>query len=266
MKVTVLTADLEGVASHHLQQLLKHPEIEVTVVIYSKGIIKNRKRFLMRKVKKAIKIGFWGTLNGIRMRAWYREGTKAFLNIENLETLCDKHRIPFYTVQEINAAQTVSILKDSQAELGLSLGNGYISSKVFLTPKFGMINIHHEQLPDYQNAQSVIWQLYNGSTVTGYTIHQITKNIDEGEILYEEVVPILFRDSLGETVSATYAALYNASAAGLVKVLKDFYHYFDNAEPQGVGKKYTTPGLFQFLRVQSNFNKLKSKERSKGER
>ncbi len=121
-----------------------------------------------------------------------------------------------------------------------------------------MLNIHHEVLPQYQNAQSVIWQLYNGSTNTGYTIHKINKKIDQGEILFQEHIPIKFMPTLGETVASTYARLIDASALGLVKVLTNFNKYYTEAIPQGKGGHYTTPSYWQFRKIMKQFNKLKN--------
>jgi folate-dependent phosphoribosylglycinamide formyltransferase PurN len=45
-----------------------------------------------------------------------------------------------------------------------------------------MINIHHELLPEFLGAQSVLWQLHEGSTKTGFTIHRID---DPGWLFYE---------------------------------------------------------------------------------
>src|SRR3712207_8581825 len=46
-----------------------------------------------------------------------------------------------------------SLVKSADAALGLSLGNSYISSRIFTLPTYGMLNIHGEVLPDFQNAQ-----------------------------------------------------------------------------------------------------------------
>ena|ERR1700730_1743036 len=73
-------------------------------------------------------------------------------------SLKTRSETPIHRVDGINSDGTVEIFT---AALGLSLGNGYISKRVFSIPKFGMINVHSERLPEYQNAQSVIWPIYN---------------------------------------------------------------------------------------------------------
>jgi methionyl-tRNA formyltransferase len=148
-------------------------------------------------------------------------------------------------------------MSSANPDLGLSLGNNYIGSKIFSLPLFGMLNIHGEILPAFQNAQSVIWQLYEESSETGYTIHKIDKKIDTGEIVKQEAFPIIFKSSLSETVSVTNYEILKKSATGLIEVLNNFDQYYQNAKPQGKGKAYTTPSLSQFIKIYQNFKKLR---------
>lgn len=255
--VIILTSSVRGSASIQLAELVKSKKIKVKAVVLSQGLITNKKRYYKRKINKAFKIGLFGALNGIRMRKWYSQGISEYLNVQSLENLCDLHNIPLSVTPTINCSQTVDYFKNANADLGLSLGNGYIGRKVFSIPKFGMINIHHEELPSFQNAQSIIWQIYNNSKNTGYTIHKIDKHIDAGEILYKEVVPIIFKKDLKNTVSFNYAALWKKSSEGLVKVLENFESYFENSISQGHGNTYTTPSLRQYLIILKNFKKMK---------
>ena len=120
-----------------------------------------------------------------------------------------------------------------------------------------MLNIHGEVLPQFQNAQSVIWQLYENSMETGYTIHKIDQKIDTGDIIKQERFPIVFRPTLAETVAVTSGQILKRAAEGLAQVLEDFDTHYRQARPQGQGKKYTTPGFFQFLKIVRNFKRLK---------
>lgn len=257
IEVVILTSSNYGVAAHHLPFLLQSEKVKIKAVIVSKGILLNKNKFYKNKLKKMFKIGFFGTINGIRMRKWYNKNMLKIQPIQSLEMQCLEFKIPYHVVNSTNSDETKELFKQANATVGLSLGNGYISKKIFSIPKFGMLNIHHEQLPDYQNAQSIIWQIFNNSKETGYTIHKIDAKIDTGEILFQENIPISFEKTLGETVTKTLANLQNASAKGLVKVLDNFQDYFINAKPQGAGNHYTTPSFLKFLRITNNFKNLK---------
>lgn len=257
IEVVILTSSRQGFASVQLVELVKSEKIIVKAVVLSEGIIVNKKNYFKKKIVKMSKIGIFGALNGIRMRKWYSTCVYKYLDVPTIERLCKEHNIPLRVTPNINSLQTVEYFRNANADIGLSLGNGYIEEKVFSIPKFGMINIHHEELPAYQNAQSIIWQLYNNSPSAGYTIHKIDKHIDTGEILFKEVVPITIKQNLKSTVSFNYSVLWKKSSEGLVKVLENFETYFENSICQGQGKSYTTPSLKQYLRILRNFNKMR---------
>jgi methionyl-tRNA formyltransferase len=257
MRVILLTESEKGTAAHHLPYLLESEKIKVVMVIRSRGIKADKKKYWSKKIRKSFTIGPLGVINGFRMRTWFGENVNQLLRLPPLKEICAVNGIEYAEVDYTNGNDTVELFKKANADIGISLGNSYISKKVFSLPAHGMINIHHEILPEYQNAQSIIWQLYNNSAETGYTIHKITPKIDGGDILFQEKVPIVFKEKLSDTIAHTSASLLKASAIGLVRVLENFNIYTGQAKPQGQGKCYTTPTGLQFFRIVRNFNRLK---------
>jgi len=257
MRIVILTASRKGTASYCLPDLFDHTEAEIVQVIYSAGRSKSKAGYYRQKFKKISKIGWLGAINGIRMRKWFSISTAGGRKIEDLEAICRERKIPYTETPLMNGPETISLMQSLRPDLGLSLGNSYLSPRIFSIPKFGMLNIHGEVLPEFQNAQSVIWQLYEGRPVTGYTIHKIEKKIDTGEILMQESFPIIFRETLRETVSDSCAEILRRSSAGLVETINHFDKYESRKSPQGKGQTYTTPSFRQFLRILKNFKKLK---------
>ncbi len=257
MKIVILSTSPFGTLGHHLPALFQCKGIEIAQVIVAPGLVASKSKRYKRLFKKVLKIGVLGAMNGVKMRQWYTQDIQQYTSITDAEVFCGEHNIPFARTASTNSKETQELFTKSGAEIGLSLGNGYITQKVFSIPKNGMLNIHHELLPQYQNAQSIIWEIYNGSTDTGYTIHKINKEIDKGEILFQEKVPIVFRDTLADTVAYNYALLFDASAKGLVKLLSNFNEYYANAKPQGKGTSYTTPSYRQFKKIEKQFKRLK---------
>ena len=260
MRLVILTAYRRGTASYCLPDLLQHTRAEIVHVIHSEGRIARKKDHYRRKLRKMLKIGLPGALNGIRMRKWYHITEAGGRPIGELETICRENNIPFTSVPAMNGQETRELLNALGPDLALSLGNSYISPKVFSIPKYGTLNLHGEVLPDYQNAQSVIWQLYNGSNVSGYTLHKMEKKIDAGEILKQEIFPIIFEPTLGRTVTATCAEILRRSSLGLVETVNHFEEYYSRRRPQGTGKSYTTPSLGQFLRILRNYKRLRGQQ------
>lgn len=256
MRVLVLTSSPRGFGAYCLPRLAEAEGIEVSMVIYNRGEGGSQRRYLKKKAKKVMKIGPLGALNGLRMRYWFNEEVRRYIDIEDIRETAGKSNIELKSTPKINCRDTINYFDESEAKLGLSLGNGYIGKKIFEAPKYGMVNVHHEELPDFQGAQSVIWQIYEGSKETGYTIHKIDEKIDTGDILYSEEMPIEFKGSLRETVSYNYARLYRSSSEGLIQVLREFSTYWEKAEPQQGGKSYTTPSFWQYLQMVYNHHQL----------
>ncbi len=260
MKIIVLISSEFDTAAHHLPFLIDSKTCEITMVVCSQNTKTGRRKYYQRKISKIWKIGVLGTLNGIRMRKWYKLSGQDE-QLKSIAQICKEHRIDFHRTPRINCAETHELFAQANADLGVSLGNGFIAPGVFNIPKYGMINIHHEILPAFQNAQSVIWQLYFESATTGYTIHQIDKHIDTGAILHQESVPINCADSLGETVSRTYLNLLNSSAKGLIHCTANFDTQPKNAQnrenedhlpPRPLNSFLKFTGIIASLEVESN--------------
>ena len=136
------------------------------------------------------------------------------------------------------------------------MNNGYIASRVFGIPVHGMINVHGERLPEYQNAQSVIWPIYQAETRTGLTIHQIDDGIDSGEILPREEIPIRFCRKLEDTVCTTVAEIRMRTPRALRLVCENYSELRANSKPQAGGRRFTTPTIVQFWRMVRNNKRL----------
>jgi methionyl-tRNA formyltransferase len=251
MKLVVLTSNRFGTASACLPMLHESGKCSVARVIVSRAKPPNRARRLQRKLKKAMQIGPLGALNGLRMRAWY-EGNSTVDVVE----MCQRLGIPVFETDETNSDETVRLMVEAEADLGLSLGNSYIAHRVFSVPKFGMINVHGERLPEYQNAQSVIWPIYNLESKTGLTIHQIDRSIDTGKILYREEYPIVFCGRLRDTVRMTTKITQQRTPAAVRYVCENYEHLLADAIPQKKGNKFTTPNIWQFIRMTRNNRRL----------
>lgn len=255
MKVALLTSARRGTAAHHLPALIGSDRFQVVQVVLVEGgpAVSGQWR---RKLKKILRIGPLGAWMGLRMRRWYDADVRAILPVEDLETLCRQYGIAFAITPAIGHARTVELLRASGADIAISLGNGYIPPRVFTAPRLGMLNVHHELLPERQNAQAVVWSIHDGSPNTGYTIHRIDRGIDTGAIVLRGEVAIRFMPTLRATVSHTMAALLEASAAGLRRVLDDLPKHLADAKPQGAGHKRTTPTFGQYLRIVRQHKRL----------
>lgn len=246
MRVVALTSFERGFASLAVPGLADH-DVEIARVVVAAPAAGRG-----RQLQKVRRIGVLGALNGIRMRGWYGEQTRARLGLEEIGALgFDVVRTP-----SVNSDETAAAFASADADLGLSLGTGYIQPRVFSIPRHGMVNVHHELLPEFPGAQSVIWPIHEGVAQTGYTIHRIDETIDGGAILVREERPIEFRGSLRETVVHNHARSWELSVEGLRRVLSNWDDAVANARPQTRARGFTTPTARQFARMVSNHRRL----------
>jgi len=250
MKAVIVTCLPRDMASLCLPTLAREKEIELTgVILVSGGEVRNR-RYFWRKVKKVLKIGLLGAWNGKRIRPWFRK------EYDDLGELCEAFKVPFYRVGGLNSVEMEQLLKRLSPELGLSLGNGFIAERIFTIPTRGFINVHSEILPKYQNAQSIIWPIYCMDPYSGFTIHEIARQIDAGRVLYQKRVPLTFYPRLRDTVSINKTEIEQAIPEAVAYVCRNIADLQEHAKEQGKGGHYTTPSFWQFLRMLMNNARL----------
>jgi methionyl-tRNA formyltransferase len=249
-RIIILTSSRTGIAADCLPELCCSAKLSIAGVIVA-GAPRQNWRKIRLKLRKLLRIGIGGALNGIRMRGWY-----AGAETPDVGSICHKYGVPLFEVSQINSDETVEVLKRLEPDLGLSLGNTYIAPRVFNLPKSGMINVHGERLPEYQNAQSVIWPIYNNETRTGLSIHQIDKGIDTGAILHREDFDIQFARRLKDTVRSTIAVTQSRTPRAVRFVCENYAALAASATAQGPGQTFTTPSIFQFARMAWNNRRL----------
>ena len=181
MRIIVLTSDRCGIASMVLPELCLNSKLDVVKVVFARKNSSNQIKKLKRKISKISRIGLLGALNGIRLRKWHSYGS-----IKDIYSICKTNKVQFSETDYLNHSKTIDIFLKANAQLGVSLGNGYIPKSIFSIPKFGMINIHTELVPAFRGASDIIWPIYERVCETGFTIHQISSKFDKGNILYQK--------------------------------------------------------------------------------
>lgn len=251
VRVLVLTCLRRDYASRCLSTLVATPGVAVVGAILAHGGTPGRSE-RGRKWRKAFRIGFLGALNGIRMRDWYRDP-----DAPDLEAECRRLGVPFHETPFLNCDTTRELFRAAHADIGLSLGNGYIAESVFSIPRLGMLNIHTELLPRFQGGLGVIWPIHEGLAETGFTIHRVARKLDAGDIVVQERYPIAFRPTLGETVRATMAIARARVPAAFAATCANLDAAIAAARAQQPGRTYTTPTFREFLRMRRNHRRLR---------
>ena len=247
MNVVIVTSQEKGIASLVLPYLVSSDHTHLTgVILLDSSINKKSISYFWLKFKKILKYGLTVVPVGFYLRHWYR------YDCESILALSKKYGVSVAVFPHVNSEGVKAYLRELSPDLGLSLGNGYIEEDVFTIPELGMINVHMELLPEYKGARSLIWNIYNKDINSGFTIHKINNKIDGGGILLQNTMPIEFCRTLRKTIVLNFNKIRNDAPKAIVSLL-DNYHDSKVIDITGrVSRYYTTPSLWQFIRMVRN--------------
>lgn len=74
--------------------------------------------------------------------------------------------------------------------VGICTGFNQIFSTELLTRFENCINVHPSVLPYYRGPDPSYWCLKKKENKTGFTFHQMTEKVDDGKIIFQEIVEI----------------------------------------------------------------------------
>lgn len=107
-------------------------------------------------------------------------------------------------------------LASYNADLQVVVAFRMLPVAVWNMPPMGTINVHGSLLPQYRGAAPINWAIINGETETGVTTFKLKHEIDTGDILLQQRVPVLPEDNVG----TVYDKLMNAGAELLVETVE----------------------------------------------
>jgi len=89
-------------------------------------------------------------------------------------------------------------LNELKANLQIVVAFRMLPKVVWQMPKHGTFNLHASLLPNYRGAAPINWAIINGETKTGVSTFFIDEHIDTGEMIFQEEVDILEKETAGE--------------------------------------------------------------------
>jgi methionyl-tRNA formyltransferase len=89
-------------------------------------------------------------------------------------------------------------LRALRADLQVVVAFRMLPEVVWNMPPLGTLNLHGSLLPKYRGAAPINWAIINGEPETGVTTFLLRHEIDTGDILFQEKLPIGENDTAGE--------------------------------------------------------------------
>ncbi len=98
----------------------------------------------------------------------------------------------------LKAPAFVEELRSLKANLQIVVAFRMLPEVVWSMPQLGTFNLHGSLLPKYRGAAPINWAVINGDQETGVTTFFLKKEIDTGDLIFQERMPIGPNDTAGE--------------------------------------------------------------------
>lgn len=109
-----------------------------------------------------------------------------------------RHNIPVLQPKNLKSATFLEELRALNANLQIVVAFRMLPEAVWAMPEHGTFNLHGSLLPKYRGAAPINWAIMNGEAETGVTSFFIQHEIDTGDLLLQERLPIHEHETAGE--------------------------------------------------------------------
>jgi methionyl-tRNA formyltransferase len=110
---------------------------------------------------------------------------------DDIYSICKKHNIKIYEVEDINSTECENMLKILRPNLGCTIASRILKENILNTFKSGIINLHSSKLPEFRGISPFGFR----ETIYGFEyaylyIFFIEKKLDTGNILVEKKIQL----------------------------------------------------------------------------
>ncbi|MCB2377360.1 methionyl-tRNA formyltransferase [Hymenobacter sp. BT635] len=143
------------------------------------------------------------------------------------------HGIPVLQPTNLKSPEFQAQLRGYAADLQVVVAFRMLPEAVWNMPRLGSINIHASLLPQYRGAAPINWALIHGEKETGVTSFFLQHEIDTGNLIFQDVVPIADEDDFG----ALYEKLKAAGAQLALRTVQAIAEGTAPSIPQATGQE-----------------------------
>jgi methionyl-tRNA formyltransferase len=109
-----------------------------------------------------------------------------------------QHNIPVLQPEKLKSPEFIEQLKSFQPDLQIVVAFRMLPEIVWQLPPLGTFNLHGSLLPQYRGAAPINRAVMNGEKKTGVTTFFLQHQIDTGNIIFREEIPIGENETAGE--------------------------------------------------------------------
>lgn len=152
--------------------------------------------------------------------------------------------IPVLQPLKLKNPEFIEALKALNTDLQVVVAFRMLPEIVWAMPPKGTINLHASLLPQYRGAAPINWAIINGETETGVTTFKLRHEIDTGQLIEQQKVPI----EPDETAGELHDKLMKAGARLLLNSVNKIQNSTADYKPQRVPEEeplHGAPKLFR---------------------
>jgi len=170
------------------------------------------------------------------------------------------HAIPYFESHDLHDHATLSYIKQFSPDYILAAGAPILREKLFGLSTYGTLNRHLGWAPAYRGSDCPLWTLSLGAFYeVGFIVHYITKQIDQGDLLMRDTVPI----PVGLSLPQFLAHLQITASTGYIEVLDTIIAKAELTrtpqEPGAHSFHFPPAGLSTLLKAKRNYQRFVSR-------
>ena len=108
-----------------------------------------------------------------------------------------QENLPVLQPESLKSEEFLSALAAWRADLQIVVAFRMLPEVVWNMPRLGTFNLHASLLPQYRGAAPINWAIINGDKETGVTTFFLKHEIDTGDVIYRDRMPIEENDNAG---------------------------------------------------------------------
>jgi methionyl-tRNA formyltransferase len=120
------------------------------------------------------------------------------LQQSEVKQMAVKHQVPVLQPEKLKAPEFLEQLRKLNPDLMIVVAFRMLPEVVWSLPKMGTFNLHGSLLPQYRGAAPINRAIMNGEKKTGVTTFFLQQEIDTGNILLRQEIPIGESETAGE--------------------------------------------------------------------
>jgi methionyl-tRNA formyltransferase len=135
--------------------------------------------------------------------------------------------LPLLQPERLKDEAFLSELRSYNADLQIVVAFRMLPEVVWNMPRLGTFNLHASLLPQYRGAAPINWAVMNGDTETGATTFFLKHEIDTGNIILQERIPI----ACDENVGSVHDRLMTMGAALVTRTVDAIIEAENSSQP-----------------------------------